>query len=389
LNILLSFAQFEREIIGERTRDKLSAARRKGKWMGGIPVLGYDVAPEGGRLVINAAEAEQVRAIFSVCAACSTMTEALRAVRARSWMAKQWTSERGKQHGGQPLGMSTLKLLLTNVLYRGDISHKGTVYPGEHEAIVSRELWAEVNGKLRLSRTVTRSHVKVETWLENLLACAQCGGLLRTSFTRRQGQRHVYYVCRAGKKRNPACPQAPVACLDLDGSLRERLERMRGALPDAVAIQQLLHSVSYDSVTRCVSVELRDGSRFEYLLPLPVRPGVRQSEQDQKLGGRTPHVSRLVALAIKFQSLVSSGTVRNYRELAEVGHVSRPRLSQIMKLAQLAPEIQEKLLFLPPTFEGPDRVFERHLRFLASVIDWEKQKELFRSFEADRASLPS
>jgi hypothetical protein len=101
---------------------------------------------------------------------------------------------------------------------------------------------------------------------------------------------------------------------------------MRGALPDAVAIQQLLHSVSYDSVTRCVSVELRDGSRFEYLLPLPVRPGVRQSEQDQKLG-RTPHVSRLVALAIKFQSLVSSGTVRNYRELAEVGHVSRPRLS--------------------------------------------------------------
>ena len=164
---------------------------------------------------------------------------------------------------------------------------------------------------------------------------------------------------------------------------------MRGALPDAVAIQQLLHSVNYDSVTRCVSVELRDGSRFEYLLPLPVRPGVRQSEQDQKLGGRTPHVSRLVALAIKFQSLVSSGTVRNYRELAEVGHVSRPRLSQIMKLAQLAPEIQEKLLFLPPTFEGPDRVFERHLRFLASVIDWEKQKQLFRCFEADRARLHS
>ncbi|MEA3075028.1 MAG: site-specific recombinase, partial [Alphaproteobacteria bacterium] len=67
LNILLSFAQFEREIIGERTRDKLSAARRKGKWIGGIPVLGYDVAPEGGRLVVNPAEAEQVRDIFSVC----------------------------------------------------------------------------------------------------------------------------------------------------------------------------------------------------------------------------------------------------------------------------------------------------------------------------------
>src|SRR4051812_32282722 len=118
------------------------------------------------------------------------MTEELRAVRARGWTAKQWTSERGKQHGGQPLSMSRLKLLLTNVLYRGDISHKGTVYPGEHEALISRELWVKVNGKLRLSRTVTRSHVKVETLLENLLACAQCGSLLRMSFTRRQGQRH-------------------------------------------------------------------------------------------------------------------------------------------------------------------------------------------------------
>jgi site-specific DNA recombinase len=137
---------------------------------------------------------------------------------------------------------------LTNVLYRGDISHKGTVYPGEHEAIVSRELWVEVNGKLRLSRTISRSHVKVETLLENLLACGQCGSLLRTSFTRRQGQRHVYYVCRAGKKRNPACPQGPVTCLDLDRSLRERLERMRGALPDAVAIQQLLQCVSCSSL---------------------------------------------------------------------------------------------------------------------------------------------
>src|SRR3954470_17454745 len=91
-------------------------------------------------------------------------------------------------------------------------------------------------------------------------------------------RRHVYYVCRAGKKRNPACPQAPVACLDLDRSLQDRLERMRGALPDAVAIQQLLQSVSYESVTRRVAVELRDGSRFEYLLPFPVRPGVRRSE---------------------------------------------------------------------------------------------------------------
>ncbi|MFL6417658.1 MAG: recombinase zinc beta ribbon domain-containing protein, partial [Bryobacteraceae bacterium] len=379
------YAQFEREIIGERTRDKLSAARRKGKWIGGIPVLGYDVAPEGGRLVVHPAEAEQVHEIFSLCATCSTMTEALRAVRARSWTAKQWTSERGKQHGGKLLSRSTLQLLLTNVLYRGDISHKGTAYPGEHAAIVPRDLWLEVNRKLRLSPTAVRSHTKLETFLEGLLTCAHCGSLLKSSFTRRQGRKHLYYVCRAGKKQTPACPQRPVACADLDCSLRQRLQRMRGALPeDAVAVQQLLRGLTYDSSTRRVSVELRDGSRFEYVLAVPVRPGVATTANNEVPLGRTPQVSRLLALAIKFQGLVSDGTVRTYRELAAVGHVSRPRLSQIMKLAQLAPEIQEKLLFLPPTLQGPDRVFERHLRFLASVVDWEQQKELFRAFEAER-----
>src|SRR4051812_39612376 len=77
LHILLSFAQFEREIIGERTRDKLSAARRKGKWTGGVPVLGYDVAPGEGRLEVNAAEAEQVRDLFALCARSSSLSEAL------------------------------------------------------------------------------------------------------------------------------------------------------------------------------------------------------------------------------------------------------------------------------------------------------------------------
>src|SRR4051794_29308408 len=87
LNILLSFEQFEREIIGERTRDKLPAARRKGKWIGGTPVLGYDVAPEGGRLVVNPAEAEQVREIFSLCAGCSNTAKALGKLRARGYTA--------------------------------------------------------------------------------------------------------------------------------------------------------------------------------------------------------------------------------------------------------------------------------------------------------------
>src|SRR4051794_41114731 len=387
LNILLSFAQFEREIIGERTRDKLSAARRKGKWIGGTPVLGYDVAPEGGRLVVNPTEAEQVREIFTLCARCSTTTEALREVRARGWTTKHWTSGRGKRHGGQLLSMSTLRLLLTNVLYRGDISHKGGVYPGEHAAIVSRELWLEVNTKLKLHRAKTRTNVRVETLLEGLVTCAQCGGLLTASFTGLHERRHVYYVCRAGKKHEPACRQQPVASLDLDQSLRERFEGMGRTCADSLQVHHLIRAMSYHSETRRVSVELREGSRFDYLLPVPVRPGVQGRAGKRLSPARIPRISRLMALALRFETLIANGSVRSYRELAEVGHVSRPRLSQIMQLAQLAPDIQEQLLFLPPTLEGPDRMFERNLRVVARVIDWEKQKELFCPFqEAGRGS---
>src|SRR5713226_1948558 len=117
LNILLSFAQFEREIISERTRDKMAAARKKGKWMGGIPVLGYDVAPGGGRLVVNREEAERVRAIFAVYLEYGSVDQVLDAVQARSWTNKRWTAETGTLPAGRPFTTASLERLLNNVLY--------------------------------------------------------------------------------------------------------------------------------------------------------------------------------------------------------------------------------------------------------------------------------
>jgi site-specific DNA recombinase len=129
LHILLSFAQFEREIISERTRDKLSAARRKGKWTGGNPVLGYDIDPQGGRLVVNPAEAERVREIFTICAGCTTLQAAQRKADARGLVTKRWISKSGKHHGGGPWTQATLGALLGNILYIGEVSHKGVAYP--------------------------------------------------------------------------------------------------------------------------------------------------------------------------------------------------------------------------------------------------------------------
>ncbi len=162
LNILLSFAQFEREIISERTRDKLSAARRKGKWIGGIPVLGYDVDLRGGRLVVNHKEVEQVKEIFAICDKAGMLSASLQEVNAQGLRTKCWTSRGGREHSGKPFCKSSLGALLRNVLYKGCISHKGTIYPGEQQAIVDTRLWERVNRKLELrsASQVSREHQK-------------------------------------------------------------------------------------------------------------------------------------------------------------------------------------------------------------------------------------
>jgi site-specific DNA recombinase len=119
LNILLSFAQFEREIIGERTRDKLGAARRKGKWIGGSPVLGYDVDPAGGRLVVNASEAEQVRQIFEIAAEAGSLELTLREVLHRGLRTKQWTSRNGEVSSWQSVHQAdALATALQRALHR-------------------------------------------------------------------------------------------------------------------------------------------------------------------------------------------------------------------------------------------------------------------------------
>ncbi len=376
LNILLSFAQFEREIISERTRDKMSAARRKGKWVGGTPVLGYDIDPRGGRLVVNPAEAQRVREIFSICAGCTTLAAAQKEVEAQGFVTKDWISKSGKHHGGRQFTQSTLGALLRNILYIGEVSNKGVVYRGEQSAIVERALWARVQQQLKLETRRGAPHDKVEVLLSDLVYCAQCGERMRSAYSSRQGHRHLYYVCRR-KKANPKCQQKPVANVDLEPSLLEQLEPILGPHCDTIFLQHSLERITYDSHTREVEVTLRDGSRFGYSLPFANRPGVHCRSQEEF--GRVPRVSRLMALALKFERLLSQGTVRNHAELAQLGQVTRTRVCQILRLTNLAPTIQEALLFLPKTLQGPDRITENRLRRIASLVDWEAQIQLFRS----------
>lgn len=149
LNMLLSFAQFEREVSSERVRDKIRASKAKGLWTGGIPKLGYDIKDK--KLVINPVEAEQVRNIFEGYLQCSSLAELEKFAEIKGFKHKGWVTNKGEQRGGKPFRISALHRLLHEKLYLGMIENKrtGQAFKGQHEAIISKDLWEKVQAKLK------------------------------------------------------------------------------------------------------------------------------------------------------------------------------------------------------------------------------------------------
>ncbi len=210
LNVLLSFAQFEREIISERTRDKIAASRRKGKWLGGMPLLGYDIAAEGSRLVVNEDEAHRVRTIFKLYLERQSLLGVTEELRDRGWTNKLWTTKKGKQRGGRAFDRCTVHNLLTNVTYLGKIRYKEEVHEGEHDAIVDVDLWQRVQALLKRNGRTGGAAVrnKYGALLKGLLRCVPCGCAMTATHSMPNGKkRYRYYVCTYAQKRGwHTCP---------------------------------------------------------------------------------------------------------------------------------------------------------------------------------------
>src|ERR1700693_22360 len=147
LNVLLSFAQFEREVIGERIRDKVAASKRKGIWMGGVLPLGYDVRER--KLVVNHDEAETVRGTFERYLELGSVRLLANDLRLRGIISSVRVTRSGKARGGKQFSRGALYCLLSNSAYIGEIRHKQERHPGQHEGIVSRALWERVQERLR------------------------------------------------------------------------------------------------------------------------------------------------------------------------------------------------------------------------------------------------
>jgi site-specific DNA recombinase len=194
LNILLSFAQFEREIIGERIRDKKLATARLGKYIGGQPVLGLDIVDK--RYVVNRTEAKLVRRMFELFLELHSCRKVAEALNAEGIVTKTYRTKTGKDFGGKPWKGRTVYEHLTDRKYIGQIVHKDKAYPGEHSAIVKADLFEKVQDVLRANKTYTHRHqVRRSALLRGLLRCGECGSLIQPAWTTNHGREYRYYAC--------------------------------------------------------------------------------------------------------------------------------------------------------------------------------------------------
>ena len=409
LHILLSFAQFERELVSERTRDKVSAARKKGKWMGGCPVLGYDPDSGRSRLVVNEEEAHQVREIFEIFVRHRALIPTLEQIQKRGWRLKSWTTRKGEQHAGSCLDRHALVRLLSNALYVGEMKYKGEIYRGEQPAIVERKIWKRANELLEKARRGGdgRERKRSGALLRDVLVCAGCGKKMVPGYTTKKGRRYSYYVCLTAQKRGvAACPGGLVSGQRIETAvaaafyalagepggepLRQQLPAERAQWAELGEAEQqrivaaTVEQIGYDRRAQQGLMRLRaevagEGAG-EVAIQAGKRPLVQQTRPQEVenpsvtvIEGRLPRITKLMALAIRFEDLLRQGIATDYAGLARLGGVSRSRITQILNLRNLAPVLQDRILQLPQ-HEGEDHsITEGALRQVSGILDWREQ----------------
>jgi site-specific DNA recombinase len=233
LNVLLSFAQFEREVTGERIRDKIAASKKKGLWMGGVPPLGYEARDR--ELVVVDREAKTVRHIFRRYAELGSIRSLKEELDAQGLTSKCWTSAAGRLWGGKPFARGALYLMLQNRIYRGEIVHKDRSYPGEHAAIIDRQPWDAVQA--RLAGNVAQRNAGGRTAQPSLLA-----GMLFDSDGNRMTPSHAVKKRTRYRYWGSFCRK--IKALAIGGTLRSldayhRLSMVNGSHFSAIASERV------------------------------------------------------------------------------------------------------------------------------------------------------
>jgi DNA invertase Pin-like site-specific DNA recombinase len=434
LNVLLSFAQFEREVAGERIRDKIAASKKKGMWMGGNVPLGYDASER--TLVINPAEAETVRCIFALYRELRCVRRVKEEADRLGFRTKLTRTVNGTERGGKPFSRGHLYTLLSNPIYTGQISHKGELYPGQHPALIDSETWTAVRNWLAAITSDHRRKAKAAepSLLAGLLVDAQ-GERLTPSHAVKKGRRYRYYVSAAlitaaGKDHAQgwrlaareieeaviriladalSSPAGLVERFGAAGMPSDQIRKMVGRSAHLAAalggsseeraklVRELIEKVIVDEETLCIKLrrapllgrdvpssvpEDRGDSAIELTAAVAfkrrgvetklVLPGLAQQNDSSRCD---PALIKAIARGRAWFEELATGRARSLQELAKRDGITRRYIRRLVGLAFLSPQLVEAIL----QGRQPVELTATRLIELDLPLDWTQQHRLLAS----------
>ncbi len=422
LNVLLSFAQFEREVTGERIRDKVAASKKKGMWMGGTIPLGFDVQER--KLVINQCEAETVRTLFEQYATLGSVWNLKAKADRLGLRTKSRTTREGIVTGGLPFRVGHLYTILKNPIYIGLISHKGETYPGDHEPIIDAALWEAAQRQLELNTRKRRSgaSARAPSLLKGLLFDA-AGNRMTPSHAVKNSKRYRYYLSNTLVTGNSdgvriasseieahvanvigallrdemrlldelvAEPQGPGLIGATIAKAKALADQITGGAPAdrQMAIQTLVQRIVLAEKTVTIDIDvhalqlwlcLEASASGKEPLVLENNIQIHRLGKETKLvvGGQESQAGHDAALikaivrAHQWFELLKTRKVKSIAEIASQEGLQRAYVSSLIPLAFLAPDITEKIL---QGRQPVELTLDRVLRQKPLPIDWSAQK---------------
>lgn len=407
LNILLSFAQFEREIISERTRDKLGAARKRGQWLGGRPPFGYAYNPnEKCKIVIDPDTAEIVRKVFNLYLEKNSALEVAQAMNDGGYRTSSWTTKAGKLIGDKKYSLTRVIYMLKNQAYIGKVDYKGQIYPGLWPAIIDEKTWKKVHERLEEHRKERKALRNAECTglLSKVIKCKACGTAMVHAYVLKKGHhKYRYYYCSNALKRGKTeCAIRYVNAQALEDSverfLRGAIANTKnlpiGAEAEAILspvwetlffeekrriIRTLIANADFDAQTNTIGMVLAGSTeRLEFNSAIKKIHAPTRDGQARQLA-KEPSVRKTLLLAHQLEQHLALGKIKDLSQASAWMGISHSRLSHIIGLLNLSPAIQAEIMSEDST--SLSNIPEHKLRNISAEADWNEQAILWQKLK--------